>query len=326
MVGKVTPDCMLSASRLPAVMGLSRYSTPNDELMVSIESINGKVISRDSNEIMDWGNTLEPLILFGAATRLGLENLQGSHPKPYFHKVLPLCCSLEGTASGGGKTITTDRDAGIFVVGQDSIQLDGIGVIEAKSTSHAPEDELPLYRGPVQLQAQMDIIGASWGVVAVLYQGNQLRLFVYGKHQATLNRIMATTIDFQRRLDEWTNHSILDAYPFADTKDADRVWRFTDPDPEPIPLDHTAVQAADEIFANKTRIKELEESIKAEVDELKTRNEELEIILKTQLESSESGRAGKYLVRWPMREYKAQPAKAAYRVRQSTLVIKEIKE
>ena len=32
MVSKVTPDTMMSASRLTAVMGLSKYRTPNDEL------------------------------------------------------------------------------------------------------------------------------------------------------------------------------------------------------------------------------------------------------------------------------------------------------
>jgi hypothetical protein len=32
MVNKVTPDTMLSASRLPGVLGLSKWSNPNDEL------------------------------------------------------------------------------------------------------------------------------------------------------------------------------------------------------------------------------------------------------------------------------------------------------
>ena len=32
MVGKLTPDNMLSASRIPALMGLSPYTTPNELL------------------------------------------------------------------------------------------------------------------------------------------------------------------------------------------------------------------------------------------------------------------------------------------------------
>ena len=43
MVGKVTPNDMLSASRLPAVCGMSVYRSPNDELLASIAAINGEV-------------------------------------------------------------------------------------------------------------------------------------------------------------------------------------------------------------------------------------------------------------------------------------------
>ncbi len=39
MSGKLTPDYMMSASRLPALLGLSRYQTPNDELQYSINAV-----------------------------------------------------------------------------------------------------------------------------------------------------------------------------------------------------------------------------------------------------------------------------------------------
>jgi hypothetical protein len=180
MVGKVTPNSVLSASRLPAVMGLSKYRSPNDELQVSVDAINGKVPEDFTNEAMQWGNQLESIILQTAAERLGLTDLVDVHPEPYFHPKLPLCCSLDGTASGNGLEIVTDREAGIFVMGEDSIILTGKGVIEAKLTSFAPEDSPPVWRGPIQLQAQMDIIGATWGVIATLYQGTTLRCSTVG--------------------------------------------------------------------------------------------------------------------------------------------------
>ncbi len=55
MVGKVTPNDMLSASRLPAVCGMSQYRSPNDELLASIAAINGDELPNISNESMDWG-------------------------------------------------------------------------------------------------------------------------------------------------------------------------------------------------------------------------------------------------------------------------------
>jgi hypothetical protein len=44
---------------------------------------------------------------------------------------------------------------------------------------------------------------------------------------------------------------------------------------------------------------------------------------------SEIGRAGRVVIKWPMRHYKAQPerlvaAKEAYSVRQSSLTVKEV--
>ncbi len=39
MAGKLTDDKAMSASRLPGLMGFSKYSTPNDELQFSINAI-----------------------------------------------------------------------------------------------------------------------------------------------------------------------------------------------------------------------------------------------------------------------------------------------
>jgi hypothetical protein len=63
MVNKVTPDTMMSASRLPSIMGLSKYQTPNDELEFSINALKGLDRPDIGNESMAWGNTLEPVIL-----------------------------------------------------------------------------------------------------------------------------------------------------------------------------------------------------------------------------------------------------------------------
>jgi predicted phage-related endonuclease len=319
MVGKVTPNSVLSASRLPAVMGLSKYRSPNDELQVSVDAINGKVPEDFTNEAMQWGNDLESMILRRAAERLGLTDLVDVHPEPYFHPKLPLCCSLDGTASGNGLEIVTDRDAGIFVMGEDSIILTGKGVIEAKLTSYAPEDSPPVWRGPIQLQAQMDIIGATWGVIATLYQGTTLRCFVFSRHQPTVDRIADVSLDFHRRLVAWEHEGRFEAYEPISSKDADRTWPRTHPDPEPVVLDDNAAAAAAMIESHKRQIAELQAEI-----------ESAEKDLKAALKDAEAGIAGKYQVRWPMRHYAAQPekivpAKNAYAVRQSTLNIKEIK-
>lgn len=319
MVNKVTPDTMLSASRLPSVMGISKYQTPNDELEMSINAINGKERPDIGNESMSWGNQLEPLILNEAAKRLQLINLVTDHDKPFFHPTIPLCCSLDGSAEGSGQVLTTDTDAGIYVVGQDSITLDGLGIIEAKLTAMEPEELPPLWRGPIQLQAQMDIMQAKWGVLAVLYKGTELRLFVFAPHQATLERITEVTVDFQSRLDNYKNTGSIDYYP---PNQGEKWPESRGPYPvleETVLLDTEATELAQRIVDNKLQLKILEQSIAADEESIK------ELMGK-----STKGIAGGYTISWPTRSYKAQPekivpAKEAYTIRQSTLTIKESK-
>ena len=72
MAGKLTDDRVMSASRLPALMGYSRYATPNDELQYSIRAIGGIERPFVENQAMMFGNILEPIIIEQACKRLGI--------------------------------------------------------------------------------------------------------------------------------------------------------------------------------------------------------------------------------------------------------------
>lgn len=319
MVGKVTPNDMLSASRLPAVCGMSVYRSPNDELMASIDAINGIEPPDISNESMDWGNKMEPAILLEAANRLDCGSLEIDYDKPFFHDKWPLSCSLDGTCYGKGQTITSDPDKGIYVVGQESITLEGMGVLEAKLTAMAPEDVLPLYRGPIQLQAQMSIMKASWGAVCALYQGTQLRIFLFEKHLPTLRLIEETSKKFQDKLDRYKNTGEIDYYPPINPKDAARTWA-SGSDDEPVKLDTYAEELVKLFLENKQKIAKAEEE-----------NAKIQTEVMGMLKEHTYGIAGEYQISWPVRNYKAKPAtitpaKEAYSVRQSTLTIKELKK
>lgn len=316
MAGKKTPNTMLSASRLPALMGLSKFSTPNDELELSIAAIKSEERDNKQNESMAWGDRLEPVILREAAERLQLSNLVTEHEQAYYHDSLPLCCSLDGTGDGRGQVITTDPEAGIFVVGQDSITLDGHGVLEAKLTAVQAEDAPALYRGPIQLQGQMDIIQAKWGAVCVLYRGVELRIFLFEPHAQTLESIKQVTLDFQRRLDKFKLTGEIDFYPPANSEDADRMFPVAED--KTVQLDSEAELLAWKILDAKQR------ATQAETDRAAAEKD-----LKVLLGEAKAGVAGKYEIKWPMRSYQAQPqrvvpAKEAYSIRQSTLSVKEI--
>jgi predicted phage-related endonuclease len=316
MAGKLTDDKEMSASRLPGLMGFSKYSSPNDELQFSINAIDGKERPDIGNEAMGWGNRLEPVILTEAAKRLGITDFNTEINVAYTHRSFALSCSLDGIGYGLGQEVTTDPDNGIYVVGQDSIELFGPGVLEAKLTKAMPEETPHLARGPIQLQGQMLVTGHKWGAVCVLYQGIELRVFLFATHHDTQKEIVRSVLEFEHKLQTYRESGAIDWYPPASSKELDRIYPMA-AGKEEVELPGNVGELAKGIVANKAAIRAAEASI-----------EEAEKLIKAQLGSAERGRAGQYVINWPMRNYKAAPArlvaaKDAYSVRQSTLSIKE---
>lgn len=318
MVGKVTPNTKLSASKVPGLLGQSKYETPNQILAGCINALQDIEPSFDANESMHWGNLLEVPILLEASGRLGLSNLRLDHPTAYHHPDAPIACSLDGNGDGNGLVVHNSPEQGIYVIGQDSITLDGIGVLEAKLTANYPEESPAMSRGPLQLQAQMDIVGAKWGAVCVLYQGTTLRIFLFAPHEDTQALIRSAARDFETKLMHWSETGEVDWYKPVDAKDAALKWPG-DPNLEQIDLGPDAAHLPELILHCKDLIEKLEDQI-----------EEHEKALRELMGNATVAVAGRYTVKWPVRHYSAQPAKVtpakeAYSVRQSTLTIKESK-
>jgi predicted phage-related endonuclease len=299
---------------LPAILGYSKWSTANDELMAKIHAIDGNEPESISKEAFDWGNLLEGPILETAAARLNLTGLELEHGA-HFAKDIPLACSLDGLADGGGQVIVPDPDKGIYVVGQESIKLDGLGVLEAKLTSFDAEDLPPLWRGPIQLQGQMMIMDAKWGAVCTLYRGLTMRIFLFAPHKVTQDAITAAVIDFDRRLTLYKQTGEIDSYPIESNSDANLL--YAQGSDKTITLPASSEESIRSILYAKEQIKELEELIDSET-----------LTLKKLLETAEKGQTPNFEVSWPMRSYKATaeritPATPARTIRLQTLTIKE---
>jgi predicted phage-related endonuclease len=318
MAGKLTDDRMMSASRLPGLMGYSKYSRPNDELQYSINAIDGKPREDIGNEAMAWGNTLEPVVLTEACKRLGIAEFDVDIGKPFKTGLLALQCSLDGIAQGTGQTITSNSELGIYVVGQDSIVLDGPGVLEAKVTKVYPEDAPDLARGPIQLQGQLLVTGYKWGAVCVLYQGIEMRVFLFDRHAVTERAIVTAVNTFESKLVSYRQTCAIDWYAPQSSEDMDRIYPSVVEEAE-LALPEAAGNWVNRIMDAKASMKTAKEDI-----------EQAEIALKKLLGQAKVGKVGNLLVEWPMRHYSAQaerlvPAKEAYSARQSTLKVKVIK-
>ena len=318
MVGKVTPNDQLSASEIPVLMGASKFKTVNELLKEKMDIISGVEPPFISNESMDWGNTLEETILIESCKRLGLDvkDLTTKHPKPYFHKDLPFACSLDGDVKGNDSIIMTDLDKGIICVNEDEIKLEGVGVVEAKLTAHEVEsaDQLPLYRGPLQLQMQMDTVGAIWGAVCVLYRGTTLRTFVYQRDVDVLAQIHEAINDFQRRLDKYKTNDEVEWYDIKTPSEASSIFDQPDKDEIEIP---EAEHYAEKIVEFRDMIKDLEEQIDLH-----------QVQIMNFMRDNQHAISGRYKISWPVINYKAQaqklvPAKPSRTIRQSKLRIRD---
>ena len=315
---KLTSDTMLSCSQLPAIMGHSKWASANDTLSFCMKSIQGEDARTPAGEAADWGNALEESIIKEMSKRLGLEHY--TMPEEAFtHPELPLAASADAIAITplDGLVIKNDPSKGIYVVGAEEIILTGSGVLESKLTKLSPEDTLPLYRGPIQVQGVMMCTGLRWAAIGCLYSGVELRIYLFAPHTATMDAIDVAARDFESRLENFRQTGEPAWYPPQDSKDADRVW--PNAKDEDIDLGDHAEGIASAIIGLKAEIKKLEEQVA-----------EKEVQLKTMMQEFSSAKCGKWSIKWPMRHFKATPekitpAKEAYSIRQSTLTIKETK-
>jgi len=316
MVGKLTPDNQLSASRMPVLLNASPYQTRNELLAEMIKLDEGGIKEHFAqNEAMHWGDTLEPVILQQAANRLALTNVELDITTPYQHDHLPLAASLDGCGVGKG-SIIANFDKGLYVPQGGAVDIEGAGVLEAKLTSARPEEIPAPQRGPLQLQAQMMCTAYKWGCVAVLYQGTELRLFVYRADEVVQNRIREAILEFEQRRRD------IDWYPVTSPEDGAVAYSRTDADAPPIELEGDDAMWVDHLMtAKKNKAmaeREIEIATSAIMDKMGSHDTALATVGNRRVQ-----------VKWPTRKMRAQPeritpAKPETVMRQKTLTLKEI--
>ena len=252
IIGKLSDDTVMSCSRLPALFGISSYSTPNDELRSSFEAVdreasktNGGARNRVDNFAIRAGNHNENFILREGAKNLML-TIDTQITERVVHPSLPLQGSLDGILEGDGRIMRSEPSKGIYVIGQDEIQLDGPGVAEAKLTQDRISQEPKAHRGPIQCQGLMMCTGYRWSAIFTSY-GTTLHTFLISQDQATQMKIEQDVMDFQSRINTYRKEGLRDWYPALHVNDAAATYDEPEKGLEPVNLNDELSQMVQDL-------------------------------------------------------------------------------
>jgi hypothetical protein len=308
MVGKLSDNTKMSGSRIPVLYcwkhGVGHpWSTPNDELRKSIQAMAGEHREFDIGEPGVVGNLLEPVLISNVCEVLGIDQVQQSPP---VIKLEDFEVSCDGIAVID-EPLVIESSSLINIVGADQITLEGTIPIECKVTTAPPTDEIPLYRGPIQLQAQMMATGASAGIIITLHRGIERRITIMRADPDIQAEIADICVDFRNRV---FDH---DYYPPVNVDDA----VIAPAEKNEIPVELNGLE--NDIY-HLELLRDHRRQLNEEV-------EELEVKIMTAMGDATLGQAGPYRVEWPVRNYKAQPerivaAKEARVIRLKSLVVK----
>ncbi|MFI3187230.1 MAG: YqaJ viral recombinase family protein [Methylococcaceae bacterium] len=314
---KLTRDDTLSCSQLPALMGENPWATPNDVMQALMDGAMGKPRQETPNEAMEWGNRVESAILSKMAEALGATDWFSPTEPFYYGQILG--ASLDGLCTMDEPLTFRNGDSPkIYVMTRSGeITISGTGCLEAKNTKAVGSDEPALYRGPLQLQGQMMCADMQWGAIGTLHQGHDFRLYLYDRDHELTAYIEMLAKDVASRMQTFMETGQAEWYDIKSNADALRAWPEAKHDKM---VDITPFEDDVSVIVDaKAQIALLERSIS-----------DAELRIKQAMENAETGETQQFIVRWPMRNYKASPekivpAKDAYSVRQQTLVIKEKK-
>lgn len=293
-VGKLTPDYEISCSLLePIITGQNPYKTRNQVLEDCHKALNGEDIRIPTNNYMEVGNVLEKVVAELSGRRIGLLEIELVITEAVRHKKITLNGSIDAVGVADNLFITKDVDKGFYcpeLEDGEGMKVNGKGIVEIKITNAPLSENLPPYRGVIQVKGLMAITEYSWAVVCVL-NGSDLRMYFYQRNEQWEKDVLEPkVIDFNNRI------ANLDWYDPFDTKEAGYI---TPQDNGAITeLTSTDQLMIDNILAWEAQIKNLKENI-----------EEAKKSIMMSMKEAKEGYSESHKVVWQTVNYKAQPEK-----------------
>ena len=308
-IGKITRDDYCTHSLVPYLFDKGHFKSKQEVLNDCIRARHGENIRTPQTLRQRTGDVLEKPLIQECMKRLGINKYEDKITEKVVHPMLPLEGSLDGMAYPEKLTIKEDADNGIWTLDSSEVYLDGDTPIEVKCTSIYPDDVPPDWLGVLQLKAAMSTTQADAGILIILYQSTDLRIYVIPKDYEFEKELADKVIDFNRRIDEE------DYYTPQVTNDAHIKY--------PNANDETKIlsEETSELLKQHEQTKEM-------IASLKQVNEKIQAQIMDEMGNASIGRTGEWIVQWKMRKYKAQPEKIvppkdAYEIRSKTLTIKK---
>ena len=309
-IGKITRDDYCTHSLVPYLFDKGHFKSKQEVLNDCIRARHGESIRTPQTLRQRTGDVLEKPLIQECMKRLGIDKYEDRITKKVVHPMLPLEGSLDGMAYPIKLIIKEDKENGIYTLNSSEVYLSGVTPIEVKCTSTYPEDIPPDWLGVLQLKAAMATTQASAGILIILYQSTDLRIYVIPKDYEFEKELADKVIDFNRRIDEE------DYYTPQVTNDAHIKY--------PNANDETKIlsEETSELLKQHEQTKEM-------IASLKEVNEKIQAHIMDEMGKASIGRTGDWIVQWKMRKYKAQPEKIvppkdAYEIRSKTLTIKKV--
>lgn len=308
---KVTDDNKhFTCSRLPIVMGAAhpKAVSKNELLQEFIDKKNGSWVEPEQNNYSKYTDyfeqAIQKIVLDDFPT---LKFKKGANEKPYLAVHAPLGCSIDDWAIAKEPIQVTDPNGQTFTMQGDIL-------VEYKTTS-VVEDQLPLYKGPIQVQGQMLCTHTSKALVVVFnIRTWQIQYWPIFENKELQSAIQEVVRDFWKRRE---NEEYYDPQ-----KPGDYNLIYTNPSDEPKDLSgnnaigaaiHTWTEGNNEIKSGKLKVEQSQD------------------IIKQAMGDHVFGLFNNFKISWPVRNYKAKPEKVvpaqeAYSKRSSTIQIKESDE
>ena len=309
-IGKITRDDYCTHSLVPYLFDKGHFKSKQEVLNDCIRARHGESIRTPQTLRQRTGDVLEKPLIQECMKRLGIDKYEDKITEKVVHPMLPLEGSLDGMAYPEKLTIKEDKENGIHTLDSSEVYLNGNTPIEVKCTSIYPDDLPPDWLGVLQLKAAMSTTQAQAGILIILYQSTDLRIYVIPKDYEFEKELADKVIDFNRRIDEE------DYYTPQVTNDAHIKY--------PNANDETKIlsEETSELLKQHEQTKEM-------IASLKEVNEKIQAQIMDEMGNASIGRTGNWIVQWKMRKYKAQPEKIvppkdAYEIRSKTLTIKKV--